>query len=66
MTVRELINAMLDKQMDAEVVLETFDPNRKDVSGVIFHIDKVGQSRHNPTIHFTDWRDEVDKREVTE
>lgn len=66
MTVRELINALLDKQMDAEVVLETFDPHREGVSGVIFHIDKVGQSRHNPTIHFTDWRDEVDKREVTE
>lgn len=66
MTVRELINTLLDKQMDSEVVLETFDPHRKVVSGVIFHIDKVSQSRQYPTIHFTDWRDEVDKREVTE
>lgn len=62
MTVRELINTLLDKQMDAEVVLETCDPNRKYVSGVIFHIDKVGQSRQYPTIHFTDWRDEEAER----
>lgn len=66
MTVRELINALLDKQLDAEVVLETYDPHRKGISGVIFHIDKVSLSRLDPTIHFTDWRDEVDKREVTE
>lgn len=58
MTVRELINALLDKRMDAEVFLQTFDPHREGVSGVIFNIDKVSQSMHDPTIHFIDWRDE--------
>ena len=61
-TVRTLINELLDKDMDAEVVLETYDPNRTDVSGVLFHIDYVTRSRSNPTIMFTDWRSYETKR----
>ena len=40
MTVRELINALLDKRMDAEVLLRTPDPQRHDVVGVNFHIEE--------------------------
>lgn len=64
MNVRELINALLDKDMDAEIRLQTKDPNRPEVSGVVFHIDGLGESRLYPTIFFTDWRDETDRREV--
>ena len=40
MKVRELINALLDKDMDAEIRLQTKDPNRPEVSGVVFVIDQ--------------------------
>ena len=66
MTVRELINALLDKRMDAEVLLRTPDPKRSDVAGVNFHIEEVLPSINNPEILFEDWRDVFDKREVTE
>lgn len=66
MTVRELINALLDKRMDAEVLLRTPDPQRPDVVGVNFHIEEVLPSTNNPEILFEDWRDVFDKREVTE
>lgn len=66
MTVRELINALLDKRMDAEVFFRTPDPHRPDAAGVIFHIEEVLPSTNNPEILFEDWRDVFDKREVTE
>ena len=66
MTVRELINALLDKRMDAEVLLRTPDPKRPNVAGVNFHIEEVLPSINNPEILFEDWRDVFDKREVTE
>ena len=43
--------------MDAEVLLETKDPKRPDISYVAFHIDLVERSIENPAIIFTDWRD---------
>lgn len=64
MKVRELINALLDKDMDAEIRLQTKDPNRPEVSGVVFVIDGLDMSRMSPMILFTDWRDETDRREV--
>lgn len=57
MTIRELINELLDKNMDSEVLLETYDHNREGISGVLFHIDSVTKSKRDPTIKFTDWRD---------
>lgn len=56
MTVRELINELLDKKMDSEVLLFTKDPNRPDVAGVIFHITGVSE------IMFDDWRDKTNSR----
>ncbi len=63
MTVRELINVLLDKKMDEEVLLRTIDQKRPDVSGVVFHIDKLTPGNH-PEIVFTDWRDEMNERTV--
>lgn len=65
MTVRELINELLDKAMNSEVMLFTKDPNRPDVTGVVFNITGVSASKYAPEITFDDWRDETDKREVT-
>lgn len=66
MTVRELINELLDKKMDSEVLLFTKDPNRPDITGVIFNINGVSASKCTPEIMFDDWRYKTDKREVTE
>ena len=63
MTVRELINVLLDMKMDAEVMLKTADASRPDCSGVVFSIDKV-YGRNYPTIEFEDWRDGTDERKV--
>lgn len=63
MTVRELINALLDMKMDAEVILKTADASRPDCSGVVFHINSV-YGRNYPTIEFEDWRDGTDERKV--
>lgn len=41
MKIGELINALLDKDMDAEIRLQTKDPNRPEVSGVVFGIDEL-------------------------
>lgn len=65
MTVRELINALLDMKMDAEVLLKTADVSRPDCSGVVFHIDKV-YGRNYPTIEFEDWRDGIGGRKIKE
>ena len=65
MTVRELINELLDKEMDSEVFLFTKDPKRPEVTGIIFHINSISASKYMPEIIFDDWRDEMDKREVT-
>ena len=62
MTVRELINELLDKEMNSEVMLFTKDPNRPDITGVIFHITGVSASKCAPEIIFDDWRDETDSR----
>ena len=63
MTVRELINKLLDCRMDAQVMVFTKDPKRPDCNGVIFEIDGLTDSSSIVDIQFTDWRDEVDKRE---
>lgn len=58
MTVRELINKLLDKPMDEEVLLcydkEHIDERGEKCSGYAFHIDDIKGSE----IKFTDWRDE--------
>lgn len=64
MTVRKLINALLDKDMDAEVLLFTKDPKSPDVKGVVFHIKEISGSKYWPEILFEDWRDDTDIREV--
>lgn len=57
MTVRELINKLLDRPMDDEVLLyydkEHIDERGEKCSGYVFHIDDVKKS----DIMFTDWRD---------
>lgn len=65
MTVRELINVLLDMKMDAEVILKTADASRPDCSGVIFHIDKV-YGKNYPTIEFEDWRDGTGRKNIKE
>ena len=65
MTVRELINALLDSPMDAEVVLQTPDPCRAYAKGVWFGIERVCGYNY-PTIMFKDWRDETDERRIKE
>jgi hypothetical protein len=49
--------------MDARVCLFTPDPERPDCKGVAFDIEDVVFHAGEAEIHFTDWRDEVDKRE---
>lgn len=63
MTVRELINLLLDCRMNARVTLFTRDPSRPECRGVGFRIDNVVSDSGGVEIQFTDWRDEVDKRE---
>lgn len=63
MTVRELINKLLDFRMDARVCLFTVDPERPDCRGVAFDIEDVVLHAGEAEIQFTDWRDEVDKKE---
>lgn len=63
MTARELIGKLLDCQMDARVCLFTVDPERPDCKGVAFDIEDVVFRAGEAEIRFTDWRDEVDKRE---
>lgn len=57
MTVRELINKLLDRPMDDEVMLcyykEHIDKYGEKCSGYCFGIDDVKKSE----IIFTDWRD---------
>lgn len=62
MTVRELINKLLDFRMDERVCLFTVDPERSDCRGVAFDIDDVIYHAGEAEISFTDWRDDVDKR----
>mgnify|MGYP003295481430 CR=1 FL=1 len=60
MTVRELINKLLDRPMDDEVLLcydkEHIDEHGEKCSGYVFHIDDVKES----DIMFTDWRDKAE------
>lgn len=63
MTVRELIHELLNCRMNARVALFTPDPCRPDCRGVGFDIEDVVFKAGEAEIRFTDWRDEVDKRE---
>lgn len=63
MTVRELISKLLDFRMDERVCLFTVDPERLECRGVAFDIEDVISHAGEAEIQFTDWRDEVDKRE---
>ena len=63
MTVKELIEKLLDCRMSARVTLFTPDPQRPDCRGVAFDIEDVVFKAGEAELHFTDWRDEVDKRE---
>lgn len=59
MTTKELINTLLDKDQDKEVLLQTTDERIRKITGVanvVFEIDSVSPEKH-PTILFTDWRD---------
>ena len=64
MTVRELINKLLDEPMDREVLLY-YEKEHIDEfgvsSGYTFHVDDV----RNGEIMFTDWRDKK-KGEIEE
>ena len=57
MTARELINKLLDRPMEDEVLLcyekEHIDERGEKCSGYAFNIDDVKESE----IMFTDWRD---------
>ena len=63
MTVRELINKLLDRPMDEEVLLcydkEHIDEHGDICHGYAFRIDAVKDSE----IMFTDWRDKENKDE---
>ena len=63
MTVRELINKLLDSPMDEEVMLcynkEHIDERGEKCSRYAFHIDDVEEGE----IIFTDWRDERESAE---
>ena len=63
MTVKELIEKLLNCRMSARVALFTPDPQRPDCRGVAFDIEDVVFKAGEAEIRFTDWRDEVDKRE---
>ena len=62
MTVRELINELLDNDMNKEVCLYLNEPhtdNTGKVSGYIFKIDKVNSYpsyQNGVELEFTDWR----------
>ena len=64
MTVRELINKLLDLPMDREVLLcgkkEFVDERGEKCNGYIFPIDDV----INGEIMFTDWRDKKESKEI--
>ena len=64
MTVRELINKLLDFRMDERVCLLTVDPERPDCRGVGFDINEVVFCGGEAEIRFTDWRDEADERKA--
>lgn len=66
MTVKELIEKLLNCKMSARVTLFTPDPERPDCRGVAFDIEDVVFKAGEAEIRFTDWRDEVDKREREE
>lgn len=63
MTVRELINKLLDEPMDGEVLLhyekEFIDKRGEKCDGYCFDIDDVIDGR----IMFTDWRDRKETEE---
>lgn len=63
MTVRELINKLLDEPMDKEVLLnyekEFIDEQGEECSGYLFNIDDV----RNGEIMFIDWRDKTKSEE---
>ncbi len=63
MTVKELIEKLLNCRMSARVTLFTPDPERPYCRGVAFDIEDVVFKAGEAELHFTDWRDEVDKRE---
>lgn len=62
MTVRELINELLDYPMGAEVRLHISKEHRDEYgiqsSGIVFEIDNVDSWGSRPLINFTDWREE--------
>lgn len=66
MTVRELINKLLDEPMDNEVLLsykkEFVDERGEKCSGYCFEIDDVRQGE----IMFTDWRDKTESEKKNE
>ncbi len=67
MKVKELIIRLLDKPMNAEVMLCT-DYDKEEVethggvrvvnSGVVFGIDKITSTKNWVYINFTDWRED--------
>ena len=61
MTTRELINKLLDRPMDEEILLcypkEHDDGYGGTCSGYVFHIDDVKDN----DIIFTDWREERER-----
>ena len=63
MTVKELINKLLDEPMDKEVLLvyekEHIDEYGEKCSGYSFNIDDVRKGE----IMFTDWRDKAEAEE---
>ena len=65
MTVRALINALLDCPMDSEVDLFLREPSKnkqgEDVTGYIFKIDSINSNGKFTELEFHDWRKELDK-----
>lgn len=64
MTVKELIEKLLDCRMSARATLFTTDPERPDCRGVGFDIEDVVFKAGEAEIRFTDWRDEEDERKA--
>ncbi len=61
MTVRELINGLLDCNMDAEVKLflnEPFTDENGDCNGYLFNINNITCRHDYIYLGFTDWRKE--------
>ena len=64
MTVRELIDRLLSEPMDAKVMIQTYEGDRKTIKGsdakvnsVIFEIEGIEYwVRNYVFLNFTDWR----------